>query len=146
MSGTKPPLFGDVLALARERWVSAMTQSLVKKGYLGYRRSDALAMRFLSSGSRALGAFAAPLGGSRQATRKVVTGLIERGYATLEPDPRDARCRQVTLTAVGRRYADAVLDTVNALNRDVTEKVSPDDLAAAISVLTFVKDALATVG
>jgi DNA-binding MarR family transcriptional regulator len=146
MSATKPLLFGDVLALARERWVKAMSQSLTEKGYPGYRRSDALAMRFLSSDSRALGAFAAPLGGSRQATRKVVTGLIERGYATLEPDPHDARRRQVTLTPIGRGYADAVLDTVNALNRVVIEKVSPDDLAAAISVLAFVKDALATVG
>jgi hypothetical protein len=35
---------------------------------------------------------------------------------------------------------------VNTLNREITEKVSPEELAAAISVLTFVKDALATVG
>jgi DNA-binding MarR family transcriptional regulator len=146
MSAIKPQLFGDLLALARERWVSAMALSLAEKGYLGYRRSDALAMRFLHSGSRALGEFAAPLGGSRQATRKVVTGLIERGYATIEADPRDARRRHVTLTEVGRGYAVAVLETVNALNREVADKVSPEDLAAALSVLTYVKDALATVG
>jgi hypothetical protein len=47
---------------------------------------------------------------------------------------------------VGRAYADAIVDTVNALNSEVTEKISPDELAAAVSVLTFVKDALATVG
>jgi DNA-binding MarR family transcriptional regulator len=146
MSATNPLLFGDLLALARERWVSAMALSLAEKGYPGYRRSDAVAMRFLHSSSRALGAFAAPLGGSRQATRKVVTGLIERGYATLESDPGDARRRHVTLTPVGRAYAEAVLDTLNALSREVTEKVSPEELAAAVSVLTFVKDALATVG
>jgi DNA-binding MarR family transcriptional regulator len=86
------------------------------------------------------------LGGSRQATRKVVTGLVARGYATLESDPRDARRRHVVLTALGRTYADAVIDTVNALNAEVTEKVSTEDLAGAVSVLTFVKDALATVG
>lgn len=146
MSATKPVLFGDVLALARERWVNAMAQSLSERGYPGYRRSDALAMRFLSPGSRALGAFAAPLGGTRQATRKVITGLIERGYATLESDARDARRRQVILTPVGRAYAEAVVDTVNALNREVTEKVSPEELASALSVLTFVKDGLSTVG
>ena len=99
----------------------------------------------LHRGSRALGEFAGTLGGSRQATRKVVTGLVERGYATLESDPRDARRRHVILTAVGHAYADAVLDTVHALNADVTEKVSADDLAGAVSVLTFVKDAIATV-
>jgi DNA-binding MarR family transcriptional regulator len=126
--------------------VKAMDLRLAERGFPGYRRSDALAMRFLLSGSRALGAFAAPLGGSRQATRKVVTGLIERGYATLETEPTDARRRQVVLTPRGRAYADAVADTVNVLNQEVTEKVSPDELAAALSVLTFVKDALATVG
>jgi DNA-binding MarR family transcriptional regulator len=146
MSATKAPLFGDLLALARERWVGAMTVNLEKKGYPGYRRSDALAMRFLRSGPRPLGAFAVPLGGSRQATRKVVTGLNERGYATLEPDSRDARRRRVILTPLGHAYAEAVLDTVNALNREVSEKVSPEELAAAVSVLTFVKDALSTVG
>jgi DNA-binding MarR family transcriptional regulator len=146
MSATKPLLFGDLLALARERWVSAMALSLAEKGYPGYRRSDALALRFLRSGPRALGAFAAPMGGSRQATRKVVTGLIDRGYATLESDPRDARRREVILTPMGRAYADAVVHTVNALNRELTQKVSPEELEAAVSVLTFVKDAFATVG
>ena len=146
MPGAKPQLFGDLLALARERWVAAMSQRLAEKGYPGYRRSDALALRVLRRGSRALGELAVPLGGSRQATRKVVTGLVERGYATLESDTRDARRRHVILTAQGRAYADAVLDTVNALNAEVTEKVSAEDLAGAVSVLTFVKDALATVG
>jgi DNA-binding MarR family transcriptional regulator len=146
MSATKPQLFGDLLALARERWVSAMALGLAEKGYPGYRRSDALALRVLHRGSRALGEFAAPLGGSRQATRKVIAGLVERGYATIESDSRDARRRHVILTSRGRAYADAVVDTVNALNREVTEKVSTEDLVGAISVLTFVKDALATVG
>jgi hypothetical protein len=35
---------------------------------------------------------------------------------------------------------------VNALNRKVTEKVAPEDLAAALSVLSFVKDALTPIG
>jgi DNA-binding MarR family transcriptional regulator len=146
MSTAKAPLFGDLLALARERWVRSMAESLAAKGYPGYRRSDALSLRVLHSGSRTLGDVAAPLGGSRQATRKIITGLVARGYAILETDQRDARRRQVILTPLGHEYAEAVVDTVNELNREVTEKVSPDDLAAAFSVLTFVKDAITTVG
>jgi DNA-binding MarR family transcriptional regulator len=146
MSPTEPLLFGDVLALAREQWVRTMTASLAAKGYPEYRRSDAVAMRFLQSGSRALGEFSTPMGGSRQATRKVVAGLIERGYATLETDPRDARRRHVVLTPMGGVYAKAVIHTVVALNRDIAERVSPGELSAAYSVLTFVKDALTPVG
>ena len=146
MTAPRPPLFGDLLALARERWVRAMAQRVGEAGFPGYRRSDALAMRFLRSGPRALGELAAPLGGSRQATRKIITGLTQRGYATIEPDVTDARRRRVTLTPRGQAYADAVLHALNALNAEVTDKVSPEELAAALSVLTFVKDALATVG
>ncbi|MGH3732812.1 MAG: MarR family winged helix-turn-helix transcriptional regulator [Acidimicrobiales bacterium] len=133
-------LFGDALALARERWVSAMAAGLVEKGYPGYRRSDAYALRFLSSGPHALGAFAAPVGGSRQRARKVVTGLIKRGYASLETDHVDARRRQVHLTAKGHAYAEAVIQTLGALNRAVAERVTSSDLAAAMRVLAFVKD------
>jgi DNA-binding MarR family transcriptional regulator len=146
MPTDKSPLFGDLLALARERWVRAMALGLAEQGFPGYRRSDALSLRFLHAGSRAMGEFAAPLGGSRQATRKVITGLTERGYATIESDPLDARRRRVTLTPKGLAYADAVRHTVSVLNTEVTDKVSPEELASALSVLTFVKDALATVG
>jgi DNA-binding MarR family transcriptional regulator len=138
------PLFGDVLALARERWVQEMALRLSARGYDDYRRSDAFAMRLLASGPHALGAFIRPLGRSRQAARKMVTGLVERGLALLETDPTDARRRHVHLTASGTEYAKAVAETVTALNRELTKRLHPDDLATTISVLTFVKDGFAT--
>jgi DNA-binding MarR family transcriptional regulator len=138
------PLFGDVLALARERWVREMARQLGARGYADYRRSDAFAMRLLASGPHALGAFTRPLGRSRQAARKMVTGLIERGFASLETDLTDARRRRVRLTKSGEEYAKAVTDTVTALNRELSRNVDPDDLATAISVLTFVKDGFAS--
>jgi DNA-binding MarR family transcriptional regulator len=144
MASLDRPLFGDVLALARERWVREMARRLAARGYDEYRRSDAFALRFLAMGPHALGEFAVPLRGSRQAARKIVTGLIERGYASLETDPEDARRRRVHLTRAGREYARAVTQTVNALNRELTSKVDPDDLATALSVLTFVRNGFAT--
>ena len=143
MASFEGPLFGDVLALARERWVREMARRLEARGYDDYRRSDAFAMRLLVSGPHALGAFARPLGRSRQAARKIVTGLIERDFASLEIDPTDARRRRVHLTTSGAAYARAVTDTVTALNRELTDNVDPNDLATAISVLTFVKDGFA---
>jgi DNA-binding MarR family transcriptional regulator len=138
------PLFGDVLALARERWVREMAERLASRGYDDYRRSDAFAMRLLASGPHALGAFTRPLGRSRQAARKIVTGLVERGFASLETDPADARRRHVRLTKSGEAYAKAVTSTVTALNREMTRMVNSDDLATAIAVLTIVKDGFAT--
>jgi DNA-binding MarR family transcriptional regulator len=138
------PLFGDVLALARERWVREMASRLAALGYDDYRRSDAFAMRLLASGPHALGAFARPLGRSRQAARKIVTGLVERGFVSLEADPVDARRRRVQLTTSGEEYARVVTETLAALNHELSQKVDPHDLATAISVLTFVKDGFAT--
>ncbi len=138
------PLFGDVLALARERWVQEMSLRLATKGYRDYRRSDAFAMRLLASGPHALGELTRPHGRSRQAARKIVTGLIERGFASLETDPTDARRRRVRLTPSGEAYAKAVVDTLTALNHELASSVNPQDLATAISVLSFVKDGFAT--
>lgn len=144
MARIESPLFGDILALARERWVREMARRLAARGYDDYRRSDAFAMRLLVSGPHALGVFTRSLGHSRQAARKIVTGLIERGFASLEIDPADARRRRVHLTTSGKEYARAVTKTVTALNGELTKCVDPNDLATAISVLTFVKDGFAT--
>ncbi|MGC2176319.1 MAG: hypothetical protein WA614_12785 [Acidimicrobiales bacterium] len=143
MDSLDRPLFGDVLALARERWVREMARRLAARGFTEYRRSDAFALRFLAGGPRALGEFAVPFGASRQAARKMVTGLIQRGYASLETDPKDARRRRVQLTKSGRDYAKAVIQTIDALNRELARKVEPSDLATAKSVLTLVKNAFA---
>jgi len=51
-------LFGDILALARQRWIRAMAQRLDALGFGDYRRSDPLVMRSLRSGEVALGAWA----------------------------------------------------------------------------------------
>lgn len=144
MASVDGPLFGDILALARERWVREMARRLEAAGYDDYRRSDAFAMRLLASGPHALGAFARPLGRSRQAARKIVTGLIERDFASLEIDPTDARRRRVHLTTSGQAYARAVTDAVTSLNREFADCVDPKDLATAISVLTLVNDGFAT--
>ena len=144
MAANEGPLFGDVLALARERWIQEMARRLAARGYDDYRRSDAFAMRLLASGPQSLGAFTYPHGRSRQAARKIVTGLIERGLAALEIDQEDARRRRVRLTTSGQDYAKAVTQTVTALNRELVRKVDPQELATAISVLAFVKDSFST--
>ncbi len=140
----EPPLFGDVLARARQRWVKEMARRLAREGYHDYRRSDAFVLRFLASGPHSLGAVSAPLGGSRQAARKVVTTLVERGFAEIDADPQDARRRSVRLTRAGRAYALAVTKTIHELNDELAAKVDAGALATALSVLAFVSNELTT--
>ena len=133
-------LFGDLLALARERWIRAMAERLDERGYHGYRRGDPLVLRTLRSGEVALGSLGQTMGLTRQGARKVVSGLVERGYAEVTISTLDSRRRIVSLTPEGRGYLAAVVATLLDLNDEVTANVEAEQLSAAYSVLEFVKD------
>lgn len=127
--------FGDLLALAREHWVRQIAQRLAEAGYEDYRRSDAVLVRLLLRGPRAIGELGSALSISRQAARKLVAGLERRGYASTARDAHDGRQLNVTLTERGRAYAHAVLAAMDSLNQALARRVTPEQLLAADAVL-----------
>ncbi len=130
-----PYRFGDLLALARQSWVHRMAAELADRGFADYRLTDAATLRRLRRGAASVGELSVPLGVTRQAARKVVRGLEERGYASTEADADDRRKLNVVLTSAGRAYADAIIEVIAALNRAVAARVAADQLAAADAVL-----------
>jgi len=131
-----PYLFGDLLALARADWVRRMAGAVAERGYRDYRPSDAALMRLLLRRSTiAISRIGSPLGVTRQAARKLVDGLEQRGYASEARDQHDARSVKVTLTPAGEAYARAVVAAVEALNRELAERVGVAELAVADAVL-----------
>ena len=135
---TSPYRFGDLLALARQSWIAQMAGGLAARGYGDYRRSDAAAVRLLQRGPMSIGRLGAALGVTRQAARKVADGLERRGFASLARDEFDARQVMIKLTSDGEAYAGAVRAVIEKLNRSVTRKVNPADLATADAVLRAV--------
>ena len=133
-----PYRFGDLLALARQSWITQMAGGLAAKGYDDYRRSDAAAVRLLQRGPMSIGRLGAALGVTRQAARKVADGLERRGFASLARDEFDARQIMIKLTSDGEAYGEAVRAVIEKLNRTVTRKVEPADLATADAVLRAV--------
>ena len=115
-----------------------MAKGLESLGYESYRRSDAAAMRQLQRGPMSIGRLGAALGVSRQAARKVANGLEERGLATIERDSRDSRQLNVVVTPEGEAYAKAVRRVIERLNRNLSRRVDPADLAGADAVLRAV--------
>jgi len=115
-----------------------MANGLKQLGYEDYRPTDAAVFRRLLRGPVAVGRLDEVLGASRQAARKVVEGLERRGYASTERDPEDARRLIVSLTPVGRSYAEAVVNVVESLNGVLVANLRPGDLAAARRVLLTV--------
>lgn len=130
--------FGDLLALARESWVAQMAAELAAAGYPDYRRSDAATVRLLRRGPLSIGRLGQVLGITRQAARKVATGLEQRGLATVARDQHDARQVNVTLTADGDGYARAITAAIERLNGALAAQVTSDQLAAADIVLRAV--------
>jgi DNA-binding MarR family transcriptional regulator len=135
---TSPYRFGDLLALARQSWIAQMAGGLAARGYGDYRRSDAAAVRLLQGGPMSIGRLGAALGVTRQAARKVADGLERRGFASLARDEFDARQIMIKLTSDGEAYGEAVRAVIEKLNRTVTRKVEPADLATADAVLRAV--------
>jgi DNA-binding MarR family transcriptional regulator len=127
--------FSDLVALARLSWVGEVTSRLERLGYAGFRRGDSAAMRVLWRGPLPVGRLGAGLGVTRQAARKIADALEQRGYVAIERDARDTRQLNVTLTAVGRDYARAVIAVTDELNQEVAGRVNPAQLAAADTVL-----------
>jgi DNA-binding MarR family transcriptional regulator len=135
-----PYLFGDLLALARQSWVREMARRLEGRGYAGYRRSDAGVLRMLSREPVTIGVLGVALGITRQAARKLADALERRGYARTEPDARDGRRVNVLLTEAGHEYARAIIEVVEALNRELATNVNADQLRAADVVLRATLD------
>ena len=133
-----PYPFGDMLALARQSWLGELSGRLAGRGYDGYRRSDAGALRLLRHGPASVGRLGALLGVTRQAARKVADGLERRGFVTTGRNPRDARQVDITLTPAGQDYATAITDVIAELNREVVKRTDPAQLAAADAVLRAV--------
>lgn len=130
--------FGDLLALAREHWVRELAAELARAGFPDYRRSDAVLLRLLLRGPRPVGRIGLALGVTRQAARKLVTGLERRGYAQARTSARDARQLDVSLTTRGEAFARAIIAATEALNTRAAERVDAAQLRAADAVLRAV--------
>jgi DNA-binding MarR family transcriptional regulator len=135
ITNANPYRFGDLLALARQSWIHRMAAELESRGFAHYRISDAATLRRLLRGPASVGELGVHLGVTRQAARKIVRGLEERGYASTRADTDDARKVNVVLTSAGRAYADAIIEVISWLNWAVATRVTPDQLAAADAVL-----------
>lgn len=129
MSNT-PYGFGELVTIARAAFARSIATRVAAQGYAGFRRSDPAAMRLVAAAPRSIGELAASLGVTRQAARKFVNGLEARGYVHARNDPSDRRRVVVMTTARGAAYASVLSDAVAKRNREVTKRLSINDLRA----------------
>ena len=80
------------------------------------------------------------LGVTKQAVSQVIDLLVNRGYLEREPDPDDRRRVRLELTDRGEDAVVAVLRGVEAVDRQLEEVVSPEQVSALRSVLSALTD------
>jgi len=91
----------------------------------------------------------ADLGVTKQAVSQVIDTLVNRGYLTRSPDPDDRRRISLELTERGQQVVDAVSHGIEAVDFQLQERVSPEQIEAMRSVLlslTEIKSASLTTG
>ncbi len=77
----------------------------------------------------------ADLGVTKQAVSQVIDTLVNRGYLTRSPDPDDRRRITLELTERGQQVVDAVMRGVEAVDLQLQERVTPEQIEAMRSVL-----------
>ncbi len=89
------------------------------------------------------------LGVTKQAVSQLIDTLVNRDYLTRSPDPDDRRRITLELTERGQQVVDAVLRGVEAVDIQLQERVSPEQIEAMRSVLVSlaeIKSASVTAG
>jgi DNA-binding MarR family transcriptional regulator len=80
------------------------------------------------------------LGVTKQAVSQVIDLLVNRGYLEREPDPGDRRRVRLELTGRGDEAVAAVTRGVEAVDRQLEERVSPEQVRAMRSALGALTD------
>jgi DNA-binding MarR family transcriptional regulator len=75
------------------------------------------------------------LGVTKQAVSHVIDVLVNRGYVERGAHPDDRRRITLTLTASGQQVVDAVVHGVEAVDQQLSERVSPEQIEAMRLVL-----------
>jgi DNA-binding MarR family transcriptional regulator len=84
------------------------------------------------------------LGVTKQAVSQVVDILERRGYLQRGPDPDDRRRVTLELTGLGHEVVDAVVEGVEAVDRQLRERATPQQIEDARAVLVALADIQST--
>jgi DNA-binding MarR family transcriptional regulator len=125
-------------------WAMAdeIERRLAAVGYDDIRVADGVVFQHLVVAAMPIGALAARLGVTQQATSKAVADLERRGYVERTADPADARARIVRLTARGEAVVAADREQRAALVEELAQRLGPDRAETARRLLLDVIEAL----
>jgi DNA-binding MarR family transcriptional regulator len=126
----------------RQAWVGyqrRLDHEMAEAGFSDRGFPDGRVLRICSrAGEATIAQIGRELGITRQGAAKIVAGLRDRGYVTVEASMTSGREKTVALTPRAVQYLDAHRRAARRIERDVLAKLGPD----GFEILSRLLDAL----
>lgn len=132
------------MRVARGTYKRAIDKELSRRGIDDLPRSGGFVLGHLLRGNGAVDELVEGLGITRQSFSQLVDVLVTRGYVNRETHPDDRRRMVLSLTVSGHAAAEAVVAGTEAVNRELTSRLSAAELAGlrrGLAVLGEIKAA-----
>jgi DNA-binding MarR family transcriptional regulator len=138
-----------LMRAARGAYAQSIRAELHTIGVDDLPRNGAFALAGIGAAGGPMPDLPAELGVTKQAVSQVIDTLVHRGYLERSPDPDDRRRITLELTESGREVVEAVVRGIDAVDAQLVERTSPDEVQAmrtALHSLATIKTAAITSG
>ena len=106
------------------RWMDAsFVELLADQGWRQIPKSHSLVFPHLLEGGIRPSEIARRAGVSRQAIHQVLRDLRRKGLVEVTPDPTHRRAKLVFLTALGRRFDEAVEEAASRMEEELADRI-----------------------
>lgn len=129
-----------LLRAARGSYGRAIGARLAMAGFDDLPRNGAFVLGGMVNHGGSAGGLVRELGVSKQAASQLIDTLVVRGYLARTVDVEDRRRISIEATERGRAAAAAVHAGVLAVDAELTEMISPEELAGLRAGLTALCD------
>jgi DNA-binding MarR family transcriptional regulator len=132
-----------LLRAARSSYGQAIERHLAAAGYDDMPRNGPFVLGGMVNHGGTAADMIRGLGVTKQAASQLIDTLVLRGYLTREVNPADRRRMTIGLTDRGRAAAAAIRAAVGEVDAELTQMVSPAELAglrAGLIALAEIRD------
>lgn len=141
--GAQEVVVPALLRAARGAYGNAVRRELAAAGLDDLPRNGPYVLGGMANRGGSLGDLVRQLGVSKQSASQLIDTLVLRGYLERHVNPDDRRRMEVVLTDRGRAAATAVRTAVDAVDDELSRRISPTELAglaAGLIALTEIRE------
>jgi DNA-binding MarR family transcriptional regulator len=118
-----------LLRAARGSYGGAIRRELAAAGFDDLPRNSAYVLGGAANHGIPVGQLTAEIGMTKQAASQLLDALVLRGYLERSTDPADGRRMTIQLTERGRAAGTAVRDGVVAVDEELAQRCTPEQIA-----------------